>query len=65
MKLVAQSIGVRSWLEIPARDITIKGSKGDVVIKPSDVGIGFKPIRLLLLSHRWRQGQVQCTCTCK
>lgn len=58
MKLVAQSIGVRSWLEVPARDITVQGTKGEVVVKPPHVGIGYKPLRLLLLSHKWREGQV-------
>ena len=58
MKLVAQSIGVRSWLEVPAKDIIIQGSKGPVVIKPPHLGLGYKPLRLLLLSHKWREGQV-------
>ena len=58
MKLVAQSIGVRNWLEVPAKNITVMGSKGEVEIKPPHIGVGYKPIRLLLLSHRWRAGQV-------
>jgi hypothetical protein len=62
MKLVAQSIGVRSWLEVPAKDITMQGSKGPVEIKPPHTGLGYKPLRLLLLSHKWREGQVGCMC---
>ena len=58
MKLVAQSIGVRTWLEVPAKDITMEGSKGPVEIKPPHIGLGYKPLRLLLLSHKWREGQV-------
>lgn len=58
MKLVAQSIAVRSWLEIPAKEITMQSSKGEVLIKPPHIGIGYKPLRLLLLSHKWREGQV-------
>lgn len=58
MKLVAQSIGVRTWLEVPAKNITVQGSKGPVEIKPPHIGLGYKPLRLLLLSHKWREGQV-------
>ena len=58
MKFVAQSISVRSWLEVPAKSFTIQGSKGEVEIKPPHIGIGYKPLRILLLSHKWREGQV-------
>ena len=60
MKLVAQSIAVRTWLEVPAKEISVQGSKGTVEIKPSHIGLGYRPLRLLLLSHKWREGQVSC-----
>ena len=61
MKLVAQSIAVRTWLEVPAKNITVCGSKEEVTINPPHIGLGYKPIRLLLLSHKWREGQVTWT----
>ena len=60
MKLVAQSIAVRTWLEVPAKEVTVQGSKGAVDIKPPHIGLGYRPVRLLLLSHKWREGQVSC-----
>lgn len=59
MKLIAQNIGIRNWLEVPAKNITMQGSKGEVEIKPPLSDMGYKPIRLLLLSYRWREGQVK------
>ncbi len=58
MNVIAHSVDVKHTLEIPAKTIKLEGTKGEEVelIPPSGT-LGYKPIPLLLLSHKWREGQ--------
>ena len=57
MKVIGPSVDVRQSLEVPAIPIKMEGEEGEVEIQPPSTGIGFKPIPLLLMSHKWREGQ--------
>ncbi len=58
MNVISHSVDVKTTLEIPAKTIKLEGTKGEEVelIPPSGT-LGYKPIPLLLLSHKWREGQ--------
>ena len=58
MKLIAPSVEIRHWLEVPAKPLKMEGTLGEVEVKPPYSDIGHKPVRLLLISHKWRDGQV-------
>ena len=62
MKVIGQSVDIRQVLEVPAKSIKIEGSNGEVEIQPPNFDLGYKPVPFLLLSSKWREGQVRaCT----
>ena len=57
--MVSQSVEIYHWMEVPAKELTVKGRDGkDVEVKPPSVHVGYKPIPLLLISYKWRGSQV-------
>lgn len=57
MKVIGQSVDVKQIIDVPAKSLKIEGSKGEVELIPPSGTLGYKPIPLLLLSHKWREGQ--------
>jgi hypothetical protein len=59
MKMVSQSVEIFHCMEVPAKEVQLKGTDGGVIeVKPPSVHIGYKPIPLLLISYKWRGSQV-------
>ncbi len=58
MKVMSQSVDVKHMIEVPAKTLKIEGSTGEVELIPPSGTLGYKPIPLLLLSHKWREGQI-------
>lgn len=65
MKVIGQSVDIRQVLEVPAKTIKIEGSNGEVEIQPPTSDLGYRPVPFLLLSSKWRDGQVSlCVVYC-
>jgi hormone-sensitive lipase len=58
LNLISHSVEISHSLEVPAKNIVMEGSKGQVTLTPPfSEQLGYRPIPLLLVSHKWRSGQ--------
>jgi hypothetical protein len=59
MNLISHSVEISHSLEVPAKNIVMEGTKGKVTLTPPfSEQLGYRPIPLLLISNKWRDGQV-------
>ncbi|CAI8049801.1 Hormone-sensitive lipase [Geodia barretti] len=58
MTLISHSVEISHSLEIPAKNIVMEGTKGKVTLTPPfSEQLGYRPIPLLFISNKWRDGQ--------
>lgn len=57
--MLSQSVEICQWMEVPAKEVKLKTTDDvEVEVKPPSVHVGYKPIKLLLISYKWRGSQV-------